>query len=80
MVAAADHADLEDPAVLGAVALSYDLPLAREGAALARPAALAATEGFAAIFLFAAACMVVSLILLLVMTEKPLEGRADRRA
>ena len=59
-------------AVLGAVALSYHLPLMGEGAAVGVAPASAAP--FAMIFLACAAMLVASLVAFCLMPEKPLRG------
>lgn len=61
-------------ALLGAVALGYGLPLAGEGKHVEDVAAQAAP--FAAIFLVCAGTMLVSLVMLWLMPEKPLRGHA----
>lgn len=68
-------------AVLGAIALGYGLPLAREGMGTAAASVAAqSVDVYRALFFTAAAAMAVALALLLVMREKPLEGGADRQA
>lgn len=66
-------------AAMGAVALAYGLPLAREGGASA-PGAAAAADAFGMIFYAASASMVAALVAVALMEEKPLQGRADREA
>lgn len=66
-------------AVLGAIALSYGLPLAREGAgATGEVAGDAVAHPFVAMFLVASGTMILALILLLLMEEKVLQGGPAR--
>jgi EmrB/QacA subfamily drug resistance transporter len=62
-------------AMLGAVALGYGLPLAGEGT-LAVGQVVSATP-FVMIFLVAAATLILALITLALMPEKPLRGQAE---
>ncbi len=66
-------------AVLGAVALGYGLPLTGEGHAAAGQA-VSSIAAFAAIFLVAAAMLVASFVMLVLMPEKPLRGGAPADA
>jgi len=59
-------------ALLGAVALAYDLPLMGEGVQIS--ISLASAAPFAMIFLVCAAMLVASLIAFFLMPEKPLRG------
>lgn len=62
-------------AVLGAIALSYGLPLGREGAGSdAAVSSAAVARPFVAMFLVASATMVLALVCLLLMEEKVLQG------
>ncbi len=61
-------------ALLGAVALGYGLPLGREGAEFAVPAA--AGEAFSTIYLVCAAVTVAGFVAFLLMPEKVLRGYA----
>lgn len=63
-------------AALGAVALGFGVPLGLEGHALPGGASLPA-EPFAIIFLIAAAIMFLSLVMILLMPEKKLQGRVE---
>jgi MFS family permease len=65
-------------AAFGAIALGYGIPLGREGAEMAAGAQSAAP--FAAIFLASSGTMFVSLVLLVVMPERPLQGRSESAA
>lgn len=69
-------------AVLGAIALSYGLPLAREGAGAAGGAidGAAVARPFSAMFLVAGGAMVLALISLLMMEEKVLQGGPAKTA
>jgi len=62
-------------AVLGAIALSYGLPLGAEGPAAAGEAG--AVRPFEAMFATSAAIMLLTLLCVLLMREKPLQGRAE---
>ncbi|RWC49513.1 MAG: MFS transporter [Mesorhizobium sp.] len=62
-------------AILGAVALGYGLPLAREGTQAASAAVEA--QAFVMIFFTAAAMLVMALVALVLMPEKPLRGRPE---
>lgn len=62
-------------AMLGAVALGYGLPLASEGARTT--SAAADTAAFTMIFLAAAVTLVLALVALGLMPEKPLRGHAE---
>lgn len=62
-------------AILGAVALGYGLPLAREGTQAASTAVEA--QAFVMIFFTAAAMLVMALVALVLMPEKPLRGRPE---
>ncbi|MBN9072802.1 MAG: MFS transporter [Rhizobiales bacterium] len=64
-------------AIVGAVALSYGLPLAGEGGQVSMPGGSA--DLFAVIFIAAAIFMVVSFVALLAMPEKPLHGGIAER-
>ncbi len=68
-------------AAFGAIALGYGLPLGREGTATAGAGAgvveVQSAAPFATIFLAAAAIMLISFILLVIMPEKRLQGRAN---
>jgi MFS family permease len=65
-------------AMLGAVALGYGLPLTGEGAQVAGKAASVAP--FVMIFLVVAATLLLSLVTLGLMPEKPLRGRDEDAA
>jgi EmrB/QacA subfamily drug resistance transporter len=65
-------------AMLGAVALGFGLPLASESAQAAGP--VASVTPFVMIFLAAAATLLVSLVTLGLMPEKPLRGQAETEA
>ncbi|TPW29329.1 MDR family MFS transporter [Pararhizobium mangrovi] len=67
-------------AVLGAVALSFGLPLASEGTRNAVRTSVDTARPFAAMFFVAAIIMVLALVAILSMTEKPLMGREERDA
>ncbi|TIN17883.1 MAG: MFS transporter [Mesorhizobium sp.] len=62
-------------AILGAVALGYGLPLAGEGIQTASTAVEA--QAFVMIFFVAAAMLVMALVALVLMPEKPLRGRPE---
>ncbi|RWC34455.1 MDR family MFS transporter [Mesorhizobium sp.] len=62
-------------AILGAVALGYGLPLAGEGTRAASTAVEA--QAFVMIFFTAAAILVMALVALVLMPEKPLRGRPE---
>ncbi|MER9327454.1 MDR family MFS transporter [Mesorhizobium sp. M0488] len=62
-------------AILGAVALGYGLPLAGEGAQAV--GATAEAPAFVMIFLVAAAMLLLALVALGLMPEKPLRGRPE---
>ncbi|RWC64425.1 MDR family MFS transporter [Mesorhizobium sp.] len=62
-------------AILGAVALGYGLPLAGEGTQAASTAVEA--QAFVMIFFTAAAMLVMALVALVLMPEKPLRGRPE---
>ncbi|MFC3323412.1 MDR family MFS transporter [Mesorhizobium cantuariense] len=62
-------------AILGAVALGYGLPLAGEGTQAASTAVEA--KAFVMIFFVAAAMLVMALVALVLMPEKPLRGRPE---
>jgi MFS family permease len=63
-------------AAFGAIALGYGLPLGREGMSGAVTAAIS-PSAFAVIFLSGAGCAFVSFLFLVLMPEKPLQGRAE---
>ena len=65
-------------AVLGAIALSYGVQLAGEGAAGAALPASMTAEPFAAIFISAAAMMFIAFLILLTLPQRPLRGYATR--
>jgi predicted MFS family arabinose efflux permease len=65
-------------AMLGAVALGYGLPLASEGTQAAGH--IASATPFVMIFLAAAATLLLSLVTLGLMPEKPLRGHAETEA
>ena len=65
-------------AVLGAIALSYGVQLAGEGAAGAALPASVTAEPFAAIFISAAAMMFIAFLILLTLPQRPLRGYATR--
>jgi MFS family permease len=62
-------------AALGAIALGYGLPLGREGGAAV--VGTVSTAPFATIFFASAAAIAVAFVLLLLMPERPLQGRAE---
>ncbi len=63
-------------AALGAIAISFGVPLGREGSAPVA-AALHSAAPFALIFLVTAAIMVAAMISVLLMPEKVLQGRSE---
>jgi MFS family permease len=63
-------------AAFGAIALSYGLPLGREGAATSG-AVTASPAAFGVIFLAGAACVFVSFLFFSLMPEKPLQGAVE---
>lgn len=65
-------------ALLGAVALAYDLPLMGEGTSIGT--ALSSAAPFAMIFLACAAMLAASLVALGLMPEKPLRGSGHAEA
>ncbi len=65
-------------AVLGAIALSFGLPLGRQGGAAV--GSIEAAYPFVAMFAVASAIMMLSFVCLVAMREKPLQGRAEREA
>lgn len=64
-------------AVLGAIALSFGLPMGREGAAASAAGHIESARAFVAMFYVAAGVMVAAFICLAVMHEKPLQGRPE---
>lgn len=62
-------------AVLGAVALGYGIPLA--GEAMRQHAVTGAGQGFSTIYLVCAAMLVMALICLALMPERPLKGQQE---
>ena len=65
-------------AILGAIALSFGLPLGRVGGGAV--GTVDAVRPFTAMFTVAAGIMVLSFLCLLAMREKPLQGRAEHQA
>lgn len=62
-------------AVLGAVALGYGIPLGGEG--MRQHADSGSGAGFSMIYFVCAAMLVMALVLLFLMPERPLKGRGD---
>ncbi|WP_040485686.1 MDR family MFS transporter [Lutibaculum baratangense] len=64
-------------AVLGAIALGYGIPMAREGAAVEIADAAVADNAFAIVFATSAGMMALVFLGFALMRQKPLQGRED---